>query len=756
MYLFLFIVLFSLNISVCFAQTDTSDSLSKSPVPITGTPQPINTLPLEGELNNVKFNGNIYFSSSALQDVVSSLPSDLSFAHRIFRFYYRQISINPYTPKPLEDALGVAVRNYEEEYRYFDQTGAENDVLTLIDVYNQYGFHDATASYSYDFDSTEKANVLTFSVKENNQYTIDTIIYTGFDNLPVELREDLFALVPSTKGTYFNEPSIKNTIDALTNYLQNNGYYFVHFDQPIVFKSPLTYSDSIIIPFLLGKRCKIGKIFVKSDFREQNPISDYLIRQMLDIHEGDWYNRAAVGRSQSNLYSLSTFDLVSIDSLEILQSGEYTILPLQIYLQYKKQKEIVAAPFINHTTYDNFTNFGVEISLLHRNLFGAAQTVSLYGRHVWQDFSLFSSIAREWQVGGQFSQPLLFEIGSARIGFSLQSSYSYRFLSSGLDIQEIPLRLTSFPLRVSFPVNFPSYTFVNSILFEFFTELQQLHNFEEVSINILTNAVTQDQQKAATQFLIPFAPIHTYAGSNLAHPGQILSATLTSDTRNNPFSPSKGHFLSSVFEFAYGRLYSFRRLQLTYYHFFHTGSNNVLAIKFRTGNIWIDLSNSYFIPFDRHFFAGGANSVRSYSSRSLADLTSSEIPVDGSNNLLGNATIIEGSLEYRYRFARPRGINSTLADQIQEMGITFFIDWGNAFNQLQEGKYASARLNDLIGGLAVGIGAGFRRETPVGPIRIDVATRLYDPTSHDNKFITSRSPFSSENLQIHIGLGHAF
>jgi outer membrane translocation and assembly module TamA len=100
-------------------------------------------------------------------------------------------------------------------------------------------------------------------------------------------------------------------------------------------------------------------------------------------------------------------------------------------------------------------------------------------------------------------------------------------------------------------------------------------------------------------------------------------------------------------------------------------------------------------------------------------------------------------------------MNAVLADQIQELGITFFIDWGNAFNQLTQDKYASARLSDIVQGLAVGFGFGIRRETPVGPIRIDLATQLYDPTSTQT-FITSRSPFSSENLQLHIGLGHAF
>jgi len=753
------ILVFGFTLSVCFAQTDRLDSTTKILTPTTGTPQPLSTLPQEGELNVVKFTGNSYFSSSALQDVVSSLPSDLSFAHRIFRFYYRQLTINPYTPQPLEDALGVAVKNYEEEYRYFDQAGAENDVLTLTDVYNQFGFHDATVSYSYDFDTTDKVNVLTFSITENKQYTIDTLLYTGLESLPIDLLREIQALLPDVKGNFFNEPALKSTADAITNFLHNNGYYYSHYEQPVVHSSSLLSSDSVVIPFILGNRCVIGPIYVKSDFKDQNPISDFLIRRMLDIHEGDWYRRNLLSSSQSNLYNLATFDLVAIDTLSIRHGATVDTLVMQLFLQYRKQKEIVIAPFLNHTTYDNFTNFGFEASFQHRNLFGAAQNVSIYGRYVLQDFSLLTrphSIAQEYQIGGLFSQPLLFEIGAAKVAFSLQTSYSYRYLMSGLATQKIPLNMTLFPLRLTFPINFPSYTFFNSFTFEYFTELQQLHNFLDVSVDMLTNSQTQADTEAAVLFLSPFAPIQNFAGSSLAHPGQIFSGTLNSDTRNNPFSPIRGHFLSLSSEFALGKLYNFRRLLFTYYQFFLVGSISTFALKVRLGNIWINLDSSYYIPFERHFFAGGANSVRSYSSRALSDINSSQGNTVGYNNLLGNATIIEGSFEYRYRFSRPRGMNSTLADQIQELGFTFFVDWGNAFNQLIGGKYGSASFSDMMKGLAVGFGFGIRRETPVGPIRIDIATQLYDPTSATNPWITSRSPFSTDNLQLHIGLGHAF
>ena len=60
----------------------------------------------------------------------------------------------------------------------------------------------------------------------------------------------------------------------------------------------------------------------------------------------------------------------------------------------------------------------------------------------------------------------------------------------------------------------------------------------------------------------------------------------------------------------------------------------------------------------------------------------------------------------------------------------------------------------MLKAMAVGIGAGYRYETPVGPFRVDFAIPVYDPLSKDREFITRRSPL--EQIQIHIALGHAF
>jgi outer membrane protein assembly factor BamA len=790
MRIFYCFILLWFNYLECLALQDStlviSDSLSKTPI----VSSPI-VLPQEGELNVIKFIGNNYFSSLVLSDAISLRPTNLSYVHQIFGFYYRQFSLNPYSPPPLRDALASSLRSYQDEYRFFDQTSAENDISTLVNLYNQNGFHNATVSYTFAFDSTERLNIVTFQINENKSYTLDTIRYLGLDSLPTNIQSSLSPMLFPLLRKKFNELSIKQNMDQILTFLQNNGYYFARYLQPIVVSDSTNATDSLSVSFSLGKRCKIGLISINHSYRDQPAVSTNLIREMITIHEGDWYSRSAMSHSQINLYSLGTFDLVALDTLSIISGDEFSTLPIQIFLQYRKLQEISAAPFINHTTYDNFTNFGFELSYIHHNLFGAAQSVNLFGRVVWQDFSfqlpcdphfpyVFSSRSRELLAGIQFSQPFLFSIWSWKVGVGASSSYSNRSILSGLFFQNIPLKVSSLPIRISLPITLPTYTLFNSLIFDFTTEWQNIDNFDQVSTDMLNQIVdpaiissfsTNNQLK--DEFLAPYIAINRYcqrfkdstdttssAGvfSNL---GFICSFTAIGDSRDNPFSPITGNFLSTSVEAAFGGVYRFSRFQFTDYKFWNVTSNDVIAIKIRAGYIYIDLDGGGFIPYEKRFFAGGANSVRSYSARSLYDRKSSNLDSNISkaqkqsiNNLTGNGALLEGSVEYRYRFSRPRGLSTMLADQIEQLGVTFFMDWGNVFNRIKEETYNTATLHDILTGLAIGIGAGIRRETPVGPIRVDFAVPLYDPTIATNQWIFSRPFF--QGLIVNIGLGHAF
>lgn len=115
------------------------------------------------------------------------------------------------------------------------------------------------------------------------------------------------------------------------------------------------------------------------------------------------------------------------------------------------------------------------------------------------------------------------------------------------------------------------------------------------------------------------------------------------------------------------------------------------------------------IPASLRFFTGGDRSVRGYAYQSLG-------PTDENGNVIGGKHLLVGSVELEKRFA---GRNWSLAA---------FYDTGNSFDSFTDFRLARA------------VGAGVRYYTPVGPIKIDVARQINEPTP-------------SYRLHIGIGLG---
>lgn len=117
-------------------------------------------------------------------------------------------------------------------------------------------------------------------------------------------------------------------------------------------------------------------------------------------------------------------------------------------------------------------------------------------------------------------------------------------------------------------------------------------------------------------------------------------------------------------------------------------SNRIIA-RGKLGGTWTQEFEK--LPYSVRFFAGGAQSVRGYAYQSLG-------PKDDLGNVVGGKFLMEGSLEYEHSFNN-------------KWGLALFYDAGNAIDNI----------NDK---LARGAGLGFRWKSPVGLVRIDLATAI--------------------------------
>ncbi|MFZ8836646.1 MAG: BamA/TamA family outer membrane protein [Flavobacteriales bacterium] len=149
-------------------------------------------------------------------------------------------------------------------------------------------------------------------------------------------------------------------------------------------------------------------------------------------------------------------------------------------------------------------------------------------------------------------------------------------------------------------------------------------------------------------------------------------------------------------------------------------------------------ANMEVIPFDRAFYAGGANGIRGWTSRELgpgfaeANVVSSEW-VQGVGDVQ-----IEGSIEYRRMMS-------------EVLELAWFSDAGNVW--VIPKSEGSGPVNFGLNSMAWSTGIGMRLDFEFFILRLDGAVRLFDPSKPtDNRWIE----WNQQNGRFHLGIGHAF
>lgn len=106
-------------------------------------------------------------------------------------------------------------------------------------------------------------------------------------------------------------------------------------------------------------------------------------------------------------------------------------------------------------------------------------------------------------------------------------------------------------------------------------------------------------------------------------------------------------------------------------------------------------SGKHVIPVHKRFYVGGADSVRGYSYQMAG-------PLDSKGNPTGGRSSLAFGTELKYY----------LSEKLAMLG---FLDFGTVFN---------SAFPDFTNQLMCGVGAGFRYETPIGTLRLDVGSPL--------------------------------
>jgi translocation and assembly module TamA len=147
------------------------------------------------------------------------------------------------------------------------------------------------------------------------------------------------------------------------------------------------------------------------------------------------------------------------------------------------------------------------------------------------------------------------------------------------------------------------------------------------------------------------------------------------------------------------------------YFDFGTKGRTVLALRALVGEV--PGTNVFSLPPDQRFYAGGSATVRGFRYQSIG-------PQFADGNPTGGTAIAAGGVELRQRIIGNFGAATFVdAGQVTSSGAPFASDW------------------------RIGVGAGVRYYTSIGPIRLDVAVPV------------NREPHG-DAFELYIGIGQAF
>jgi outer membrane protein assembly factor BamA len=174
------------------------------------------------------------------------------------------------------------------------------------------------------------------------------------------------------------------------------------------------------------------------------------------------------------------------------------------------------------------------------------------------------------------------------------------------------------------------------------------------------------------------------------------------------------------------------------FRFYQKFNWNKIVYRFASG-LGLPYGNNPSMPFEKSFYAGGANGLRAWRVRELGP---GNITDSAKTNIdqIGNVQL-EGNVEWRIPITN-----------ILETAL--FVDAGNIWNYAQQGTVEETefKFDKLWDGTAIGFGIGLRLNFSFFILRFDGATKLKDPSQENPNLL---QPQWSDTI-LNLGIGYPF
>jgi outer membrane protein insertion porin family/translocation and assembly module TamA len=573
--------------------------------------------------------------------------------------------------------------------RFFNREQFEADLKRIAAFYRDRGFPDARVkSFDVRLSPDQKKVDIAVTIDEGEPVRVERLEFDGFGVLPPDHPSNLQRRVPLKPGQPLDRALLQASREAVLDELRDHGYPYASVR---IAESPGSGERLRVIAFHAepGPIAYHGPIEISGN----SSVSDDVIRRQLTFRPGDLFRQSRLLESQRKLYALEVFEFANIQPVRG-EGQKPAEVPTRVTVTEGKHRKVNFS-----LGYGTEERARVEADWRHVNFFGGARTLGVLGR--------YSRLDRGARLS--FHEPYFF---SPRYSFTSSGQYWHN--------DEDSFWLDNVGGRVSVTRDFPSGEGPNLKLRPAMAfSLTYANEWEQYE---LSNELLQDLSLRDDLIAMGIDPrFGTGSGQRSS-----LSLDAGRNTTGNILDARHGYVASAHVEQAGKWLqgdYDYYEVQAEGRYYRTVAGRAVIAVRARAGSIdplGVDVEQG--VPFYKRYFLGGASSLRGWGRYEVAPLSGSGLPIGGHSTA-------DFSLELRM----PVWGN---------LGGVLFVDGGNVWTNPWDFN---------LGDLRYDVGPGLRYNTPIGPLRFDVAYQL-NPIPG---LLVNGEP-ESRRFRFHFSIGHAF
>ena len=613
-----------------------------------------------------------------------------------------EINVTHKDTKSFDDDVLVSALGLKESDIYKSAVLGEN-IYKLQKFYFDNGFFDVKIDTSVKYDLLNEEVFIELVIHEKKHYKIDSLIFTGPEDVPANVQKLLSKIKKIRQGDFYDRALISQQTNEIIDLLQNNGYMNARLKQDsgtIVKKYMNASSQHLTVSVNIEGADSVfyfGSTDIHITDNKYNVGKD-LLKYEIAYNEGDIYSKEKLLLTESNMSKIPIVQSARLKPETI--TGNKVDFKAEILLN--KKNEIT--PYAKATVIENILYGG-----------GGAQYINKY-----------------FLNGGEI----------------LNLTFDALINSLDMNMIELSVSLTK-------PHIFNSSSYLTDKVTLGFYNVEASKNYYIGNLTSLLQAFRNftfynNASLDLTEELVRFEYDNT-SGPPLTVFNTLLSTTFVHDNTNDVFSPSKGYFHSitlgsgglipkliintfkpDVYYSQYLKLFTSNNF---YFNISEKPRNTVLAAKFMVGDIIEYGSGDRLIPLPPFykFYSGGSSSVRGWSAKDNGILV---------NTLDGGDFLLEGSFEIRKKLFPG-------ADNFKKnISAAFFFDYGNVWPTDEDFR---------IDQIAMAVGLGIRYNLFIGPVRVDLGFKLYDPMTGANAWLfNDLGNMFGNRLVVHFGIGEAF